>query len=284
MTEPRCGPDPVPSTTELPGLPVMPLGRPLRVMVLTCSDQGWEVVEALRGSRSVELLAVVRSPERRPASYRKRLANVFRYHGVAGVLRIPRNKVAAALRGRMNTLADARTRGVPLYWFRDFHDPECLAAVRAMEPDLAIVDGTSILKPAIFALPRFGSVNIHCGWLPDYRGAPPAFWELLNGETSVGVTIHRVTSNLDEGPILARDSVALDPAPPGDPMDYVRELWLQVLRPRALLLLRGVVEAIAEGQASGEPQGPSRLGTFRRPDRHKVRELRRVVSARRRSS
>jgi peptidoglycan/xylan/chitin deacetylase (PgdA/CDA1 family)/folate-dependent phosphoribosylglycinamide formyltransferase PurN len=87
---------------------------------------------------------------------------------------------------------------------------ETCAWVRARAPDLGVALGAPILKPALFTLPRLGTINLHKGRLPFYRGMPPAFWELRNGESSVGCTVHQVEAGLDTGDILLEGSVPVD--------------------------------------------------------------------------
>lgn len=82
--------------------------------------------------------------------------------------------------------------------------------VRDIAPDLGVALGAPILKECLFGLPRLGTINLHKGRLPDYRGMPPAFWELHAGESSVGCTVHRVEAGLDVGDIVLEDSVAVD--------------------------------------------------------------------------
>ena len=273
------------STEELPPLPTAPLPAPLRVVVLTCGDMGWEMAAALRAAPHVQVVGVVQTAYPRPASLKGRLRSVYRYQGLPGVARIPLNKLralAARLVGRRR--ASAALPDVPHLVHRNFHDADCLAAVRALAPDLGIVDGTYVLKPAIYALPTFGSLNLHCGKLPDFRGAPPAFWELWTGATEVGVTVHRVTAKLDEGPILAQRVFPLDPVPPGDPVRYADAVYRTVLRPNGLRIMAEVTASIAAATATARPQGPTDTPTFKRPDHTVVRELRARVRERRRNA
>lgn len=266
--------------TPLPPLPTAPVAEALRVVVLTCGVDGWDTARALAGIPGVALRAVVHTPLAKPKSFRTRLRNVYRYHGLAGVLRIPINQ----LRGRLHRAASARqaTADVPLLEFANFHDASCLEALRAIAPDLAVVDGTYVLRESVFLLPRYGSINMHCGRLPDYRGAPPAFWELYNGEREVGVTVHRVTAKLDEGPILQQELFPLDPTPAGNPLEYVHDVWLRVLRPNGLRMVAESVARIAAGTSTERAQGPSSSPTYRRPDLKAKRALQARVRARRR--
>jgi len=93
------------------------------------------------------------------------------------------------------------------YRVRDVHGENALEQVRAFGPDLAVSLAAPILRAPLFEIPRLGTLNLHKGKLPDYRGMPPAFWEFVNGEPEVGCTIHRVDSGLDTGPILLERSL-----------------------------------------------------------------------------
>jgi methionyl-tRNA formyltransferase len=249
------------------------------VVVLTCSADGWESAAALGAAPGVAVVAVVQTPLAKPSSLRARLRSVYRYHGVAGVLRIPLNRVRARLDAAAST--SRATPDVPLLRFGNFHDADCLDALRALAPDLAVVDGTYVLRESVFLLPRFGSINLHCGKLPDYRGAPPAFWELYNGEREVGVTVHRVSAKLDEGPILQQEIFPLDPAPADDPVAYVGRVWREVLRPNGLRMLAECAARVAAGTSEPRPQPQVDTPAYRRPDFRTAQELRARVRARR---
>jgi methionyl-tRNA formyltransferase len=158
-----------------------------------------------------------------------------------------------------------------------------LAALRALDLDLLVVDGTGILREPVFTAARHGAVNLHCGRLPQYRGAPPAFWELYEGERDIGVTVHRVTAQVDAGPILAQCVLPLDPVPATDPVAYAEAVWRTQLRPAGLRLLREVVSGLRDGSIHETPQPPSTGEVHRIPDAGQVRELRRRVRARRAS-
>jgi len=89
----------------------------------------------------------------------------------------------------------------------DLHSDASLAAIREFEPDLGLSLAGPILKRGIFDLPRLGTINLHKGKLPEYRGMPPAFWELWSGAESVGCSVHLVNERLDEGPLLLQTEV-----------------------------------------------------------------------------
>jgi peptidoglycan/xylan/chitin deacetylase (PgdA/CDA1 family) len=114
---------------------------------------------------------------------------------------------------RAETLAQAcRRLGCAVHVTTDYHGTEALSFVRGLGADLGIVYGTRILKPALFALPRLGSINIHKRKVPDYRGGGPVgLWEMLDGRTEIGVTVHEVTAALDAGAVVNAATIPIDP-------------------------------------------------------------------------
>ena len=94
--------------------------------------------------------------------------------------------------------------------FRSIHSREAIDAVRTFAPDLGIALAAPILKPLLFGAPALGTINLHKGKVPQYRGMPPAFWELWNDEKSVGCTVHFVVEKLDSGDVIATDSIQRD--------------------------------------------------------------------------
>jgi len=91
----------------------------------------------------------------------------------------------------------------------DVHAPEVLQQVRAMEPDLGVIYGSPLLRPELFSIPRLGTLGIHHGTLPRYRGKKTTFWEVFNGEPAAGVAIQRVNAGLDAGEIVMQGEVPI---------------------------------------------------------------------------
>lgn len=95
--------------------------------------------------------------------------------------------------------------------FRSIHDPEALALAKSINPDLGISLAAPILKPALFEIPQRGTLNLHKGKVPDYKGMPPAFWELNAGESHIGCTVHFVSEKLDAGDVVDEQLVQVQP-------------------------------------------------------------------------
>lgn len=94
--------------------------------------------------------------------------------------------------------------------FADINGKEACDFLNRLRPDLGIALAAPILKRELFSIPRLGTINLHKGRLPDYRGMPPAFWELKNGEKEVGCTVHQVDAGLDSGAILLARTIPVD--------------------------------------------------------------------------
>jgi hypothetical protein len=87
---------------------------------------------------------------------------------------------------------------------------EARAALRRLGADVAVSLDNALIREETFALPRHGTINVHHGAVPDYRGGPPVFWELLDGRETVGFTIHRIDAGIDTGPVLAEGEVPIE--------------------------------------------------------------------------
>jgi len=87
---------------------------------------------------------------------------------------------------------------------------EAIRTVKGASPDLIVVAAYGqILKPALFTIPPYGTVNIHASLLPAYRGAAPINWAIINGETTTGITTFLIDEGMDTGKILMQRSIPI---------------------------------------------------------------------------
>lgn len=163
----------------------------------------------------------------------------------------------------------------------DFTAPATLEAIRAFQPTLGVLVGTPDLPPEAFSIPELGSISLHDGKTPEYRGAGTGFWEMYNGDPRVGVTVHWVEGGIDAGAIIRQENLPFDSAPPGDPFEYIDRFRCDVLEPAGLRLLVAAVEDIVAGKRTGIPQDESVAVTWDPPTWRQRRELRRRVANRR---
>lgn len=94
-----------------------------------------------------------------------------------------------------------------IHFVKNIHAPEVLQQVSALQPDLGLIYGSPILKPELFEIPSLGTLGIHHGKVPEYRGNKTAFWMMYNGEPCAGVTIQKINKGLDTGSIVKTGEV-----------------------------------------------------------------------------
>jgi peptidoglycan/xylan/chitin deacetylase (PgdA/CDA1 family)/folate-dependent phosphoribosylglycinamide formyltransferase PurN len=172
---------------------------------------------------------------------------------------------------RYTEQAIAHTPSIALLHSPDIHNERTLDQIRRFAPDLGISLAAPILAPAVFSLPRLGTLNLHKGKVPEYRGMPPAFWELWHGETEVGCTVHMVEAALDTGAIVCDSKIDVRPH------STLRGLQL-TLDELGVRLMTEAVRAMLDGSATLRPQPPGGR-TFRKPTLAQQRALRGRVAA-----
>ena len=90
-----------------------------------------------------------------------------------------------------------------------FFDNSLITTLESLNSDLFIVVAYRILPDQILAIPKYGSINLHASLLPNYRGAAPIQWVLMNGEKQTGVTTFYIDTKVDYGDILLKESVEI---------------------------------------------------------------------------
>lgn len=106
----------------------------------------------------------------------------------------------------------ALTHHIPVYQPQSCRDQAVLEQLRALEPDVIVVAAYGKLLPqALLEIPRRAIINVHSSILPQYRGAAPINWAVLNGDRETGVTIQYMAQELDAGDILLVKRTAIGP-------------------------------------------------------------------------
>ena len=103
----------------------------------------------------------------------------------------------------------ARELGLPVLQPVKLRDPEFVEALQAWKPDLGIVIAFRMLPEVVWAMPRLGTFNLHASLLPQYRGAAPINWAIINGERETGVTTFLLNHEIDKGAIIGQIRVPI---------------------------------------------------------------------------
>ena len=103
----------------------------------------------------------------------------------------------------------AITHNLPLLQPEKLKSPEFFEALSAWKPDLQVVVAFRMLPEKIWSFPPMGTLNVHGSLLPQYRGAAPINWAIMNGEKETGVTTFQLQHAIDTGDILLQDRIAI---------------------------------------------------------------------------
>lgn len=108
--------------------------------------------------------------------------------------------------------AVAEQHGIAVHQPLTLNDPDSLARLAALKPDVMVVVAYGLLlPPAVLALPRYGCLNVHASLLPRWRGAAPIERAILAGDAQSGVCIMQMEQGLDTGPVLKRVTTPIMP-------------------------------------------------------------------------
>ena len=133
-----------------------------------------------------------------------------------------------------------------IHFVPDIHADDVLNLVRSMSPDVGLVYGSPILKPALFEIPSLGTLGIHHGKVPEYRGKKTMFWAMYNGEKTAGVTIQKVNPGLDTGEVVQEGQVSIG-------RRSQRAVWKELEELGLDLYIQAIIE-VKNGTANYRPQ------------------------------
>ncbi|MEC5157975.1 methionyl-tRNA formyltransferase [Chryseobacterium sp. MP_3.2] len=126
-------------------------------------------------------------------------------------------------------------------------DEEFLAHMKALEADVFVVVAFRMMPKILFEMPKIGTFNLHASLLPDYRGAAPINYALINGEKKTGATSFFINEKIDEGNILLQEELDILPTEnAGDLHDRLMEMGAK--------LVVKTLDGLAENSIQEKPQ------------------------------
>ena len=142
---------------------------------------------------------------------------------------------------------------LPVFQPERMKDPQFVAALEDLKPDLAVVAAYGRLLPdRLLRLPRLGMLNVHASLLPKYRGAAPIHRAVMAGERESGITIIKLVLEMDAGPMLRRQAIPIAP----DDTSASLEPRLAALGAE---LLVATIDALEAGKAVEQQQDPDEV-------------------------
>lgn len=200
------------------------------------------------------------------------LKRMWSFHGpvdfVRRGLRYAYKKAGGAL-GREHASVASVLEGASVPWEAcdDINQDTVIERLERLSPDVIL----SVASPQIFSeelleIARWGCLNVHSAPLPEYRGMMPNFWQMLHGEESAGITVHRMSPEIDRGQAVRRGEVAIEPE------DSLDDLIKRSKREAADVTLDALFQ-IHQGAVEMEPI-EDEGSYFSFPSRDDVRRLR----------
>lgn len=126
----------------------------------------------------------------------------------------------------------ASSRGIPVLQPVKLKDPEFLAKLAAYKADLQIIVAFRMLPEAVWNMPPMGTFNLHASLLPQYRGAAPIHWAVINGETETGITTFFLQHEIDTGDLLFQEKEAISAT------DTTGELYERLMNKGGVLVVK----------------------------------------------
>ncbi len=144
----------------------------------------------------------------------------------------------------------ADSKNIPVLQPQNLKDTSFLDKLRSYKADLQIVVAFRMLPQVVWSMPRLGTFNLHASLLPQYRGAAPINWAIINGEKETGVTTFFLQHEIDTGNIILQEKIAIsENENAGDIHDKLMFLGAKVVLKTVDLILESNVTAIPQSEA-----------------------------------
>ena len=144
----------------------------------------------------------------------------------------------------------ALENNIPVLQPDKLKSPEFIKQLKSYNADLQIVVAFRMLPEIVWNMPRLGTINLHASLLPDYRGAAPINWAIINGEKETGITTFFLKHEIDTGDMLLQEKIAIEEN------DTAGTLHDKLMIRGAELILK-TAEMVADGNYSPIPQSSS---------------------------
>lgn len=169
---------------------------------------------------------------------------------VVGVITAPDRKAGRGLQLKYSAVKEfALKNNLPLLQPIKLKDPEFLSALKEWKADLQIVVAFRMLPEVVWKMPHLGTFNLHASLLPQYRGAAPINWAIMNGEKETGVSTFFLKHEIDTGDILMQKTCKIEENDnAGSLHDKLMNIGSKLLLETTNRIENGQIEAVSQAQ------------------------------------
>lgn len=148
----------------------------------------------------------------------------------------------------------AQTKGLKILQPTNLKDPNFLSELKNLHIDLQIVVAFRMLPKQVWSMPQFGTFNLHASLLPDYRGAAPINWAIINGDSKTGVTTFFINEEIDTGAIIKQKSISIEAdMSAGDLHDKLMVAGSKVVLETVKMIQKGDVSPMDQKEGNYRP-------------------------------
>ena len=185
------------------------------------------------------------TPDFAVASLEALIKNDF---NVVGVITAPDKPAGRGYKVKMSAVkVCAESHNIPVLQPTNLKDPGFLEALKALQADIQIVVAFRMLPEAVWNMPEHGTFNLHASLLPQYRGAAPINWAVINGEKKTGVTTFFLKHEIDTGAIIDQESMDITSnMTAGDLHDALMELGSSLVVSTMQKIVSGQYNAVEQ--------------------------------------
>jgi len=150
---------------------------------------------------------------------------------IVGVITAPDKPAGRGLKLQESAVKKyAVEKGLKVLQPEKLKNPQFLEELRSLKADLQVVVAFRMLPELVWNMPPLGTINVHASLLPQYRGAAPINWAIINGEKETGVTTFKLKHEIDTGDILLQEKTQIEEnETAGELHDQLKELGAKVL-------------------------------------------------------
>lgn len=179
-------------------------------------------------------------------------------HEVCAVVTMPDKAAGRGMKIQKSAVKQcAEKYQLPLLQPEKLREEQFLSTLKAIQADLFLVVAFRMLPEVVWQIPSKGTINLHASLLPDYRGAAPINWAIINGEKQTGVTTFFINEKIDQGKIILRRSLPIgEEETAGELHDSLLELGKTTVLDTLHLIAKGNVPTLEQALTINDKSAP----------------------------
>ena len=169
-------------------------------------------------------------------------------YNIVGVVTAPDKPAGRGMKMNESAVKKyAMEHGLKVLQPEKLRNPDFLEELKSLNADLQVVVAFRMLPEVVWNMPRMGTINLHGSLLPQYRGAAPINWAVINGETSTGVTTFKLKQEIDTGNLLLQESFPIgEDESAGEVHDRMKIIGAQLLVKTVKGLIEGTLKETSQ--------------------------------------